>query len=360
MKSSPDGVREHLIASIRGSSVVIPDLAKLMSHWPAHVNPHIDKLDAKVHEILEAILTRPEDARRLQIMKKSKFALFAASWWPFASLEALLTTTHLVIWLFLWDDETDSHEFSSIFDNFEQSCDFRKETLAYLRASLSQQRAAEPSQVSNNPIIANFQPVADAITKSYTNDQTQVFFEELQLYIEMTEEEHRLQTTNQLPSPSEYMRRRMGSSAVRVCLAIQEYTLSIEVPIEAMRSDLMQAIWNETNIIISVSNDILSIKKEIDQSQVDTLIPVLFLQGGSLQDAVDQATNMVRAAVERFDAAEKSMHECFAASPETLESVRRFIDNCKHGCTANFNWSMSSGRYKLPSLSKTGNMEIDL
>ena len=38
----------------------------------------------------------------------------------------------------------------------------------------------------------------------------------------MTEEEHKLQTTSYLPTVEEYMRRRMGSSAVRVLLGMQE------------------------------------------------------------------------------------------------------------------------------------------
>jgi hypothetical protein len=47
--------------------------------------------------------------------------------------------------------------------------------------------------------------------------------DELRFFIEMTEEEHMFQQTHALPSVDDYMRRRMGSSAVGTCLAIQEY-----------------------------------------------------------------------------------------------------------------------------------------
>lgn len=39
----------------------------------------------------------------------------------------------------------------------------------------------------------------------------------------MCEEEQALQMTQELPTIEQYLRRRMGSSGVEVCLAIQEY-----------------------------------------------------------------------------------------------------------------------------------------
>jgi hypothetical protein len=67
----------------------------------------------------------------------------------------------------------------------------------------------------------------------------------------MSEEEQMFQMTPNLPTVEEYSNRRMGSSAVRVCLAITEYAFGIELPDEVMRDEDMEDIWNETNIIIS-------------------------------------------------------------------------------------------------------------
>ncbi|KAI4254601.1 MAG: hypothetical protein L6R42_007129 [Xanthoria sp. 1 TBL-2021] len=54
-----------------------------------------------------------------------------------------------------------------------------------------------------------------------------------------------------LPSIDEYHQRRMGSSAVRICLAITEYCFGIEIPRSVMNDNDMDTIWNETNVIIS-------------------------------------------------------------------------------------------------------------
>ena len=55
----------------------------------------------------------------------------------------------------------------------------------------------------------------------------------------MTDEEQRLQMTQHLPTVTEYYRRRMGSSAVRVCLAITQY---VDYPESRLSSGHKQSI----------------------------------------------------------------------------------------------------------------------
>lgn len=87
----------------------------------------------------------------------------------------------------------------------------------------------------------------------------------------MSEVEQRSQLNEHLPSVESYQRRRMGTSAVTVCLAIHEYvpspappskpilirmvsryTLDIRLPQHVFDSPLMQSLWDATNVIISV------------------------------------------------------------------------------------------------------------
>ena len=52
--------------------------------------------------------------------------------------------------------------------------------------------------------------------------QVTTFLDELVYYIKMTEIEQQFQMSGRIPSVDQYMTHRMGSSAVRVCLAIME------------------------------------------------------------------------------------------------------------------------------------------
>lgn len=56
----------------------------------------------------------------------------------------------------------------------------------------------------------------------YTPDQIQTFLKELRFFVEMTAVEQHVQMSKKLPSVDEYRYRRMGSSTVRICLAIAE------------------------------------------------------------------------------------------------------------------------------------------
>ncbi|KAI1097855.1 isoprenoid synthase domain-containing protein [Jackrogersella minutella] len=359
--SSIDQVRRQVIESMRGSSVVIPDLQCLVSHWPSATHPEIERLEEDVFRTLESIFPSLDEEKRRRKLKASGVAFFGASWWAYASFEALRIGTYLATWLFIWDDETDSHEYSPLIYDFEEACAFRRETMQYLQETLSRQSTPSSlERISSNPIITNFRPVGEAVSKSCSDYQTERFMDELRFFIEMTEEEHDYQITQRVPTIKEYTKRRMGSGGVRVCLAISEYTRGIEIPEHVMRSRKMQTIWNETNIIICTTNDILSVKKEVDQSQIDSLIPLLFIEHKSVQTAVDRAVHIVQSAIKRLDATEADILKSYASNPKLYKDISQFIEGCKYAVTGNLNWSLGSKRYGLDCQSMKNGIRITL
>ncbi|KAI1195120.1 terpenoid synthase [Nemania serpens] len=256
--------REMLISFIRGTEVVIPDFQSLLSHWPAQVHEGVGRLSEDVQRRLESMFTSAEDRSRIQWLIACKLDLFGASWWPCAPFENLVITTAMAVWLFAWDDETDSLEFSPLLKDFERSCKFRKDTIRYLEAALS--LPLDPDTLDNaskDRLITNFLPVGQAIARSYDERRLNTFLQELRFFVEMNEEEHKNQMTAALPSVEDYIRRRGGTSATRVCLALHEYAVGFQLGAEIMESIEMQAIWHETNMIISTMNDVLSLKKEL-------------------------------------------------------------------------------------------------
>ncbi|TRX88218.1 hypothetical protein FHL15_010907 [Xylaria flabelliformis] len=334
-----DCSREELVAFIRGTEIVIPDFQSLLSHWPARVHEEVGRLSEDVQRRLESIFTSAEDKSRIQWLTACKLDLFGASWWPCASFEKLVITTALAVWLFAWDDETDSLEFSPLLKDFEKSCKFREETIRYLEAALS--LSPDPNTLnnaSNDRLITNFLPIGQAIARSYDDRQLNAFLRELRFFVEMNEEEQQHQMTAALPSVEDYIRRREGTSATRVCLALHEYAIDLRLPAVIMESMEMQAIWHESNMIISTMNDVLSLKKEVDQTQVDTLIPLLSMRLGSVQAAISKATDMVCSSIERFEAMERQLLQSCMANPQLHNNIQVYIDSCKYACTANLNW----------------------
>jgi len=107
-------------------------------------------------------------------------------------------------------------------------------------------------------------------------------------------------------------------------------------------------------------NDILSVKKELQVGQTDSLIPLLTLELGSVQAALDVASQMLRDSIESIDAAADSLLGRHAHDGALYANLQKFIDGCKYACTGNLNWSIVSGRYRLGCDSMQGGIRIKL
>ncbi|KAL8951387.1 MAG: hypothetical protein Q9222_002637 [Ikaeria aurantiellina] len=211
MPSAIGTQRQQLLHSLKGQELHIPDLQSLLESWPQYENPELPGFRGEVDEWLESIFPDP---KRLQRMKAADPALFGALWWPYASRETLRIGTYLSIWLFAWDDETDSSEFSSLVSDVDKAQAFRAETLRFALKCLNNRNATEDVEQPSNRIVASFRPVGEAIARSCTKAQIDTFTKQLKFYLGMTGLEQQSQMEPNLPSIGEYRRRRMGSSAV--------------------------------------------------------------------------------------------------------------------------------------------------
>lgn len=83
--------------------------------------------------------------------------------------EIILELIYLKV--FVWDDEMDSLEFSSIAADPTQAKLFRTATIEYIRACLDGDDI-QAAKISSDPIITSFKPVGDAVVSSYTNGKS--------------------------------------------------------------------------------------------------------------------------------------------------------------------------------------------
>lgn len=138
--------------------------------------------------------------------------------------------------------------------------------------------------------------------------------------------------------------------------------LEIDLP-QIVRQDTdMQRLWDCTNIIISISNDMLSFKKEIGHSRLDNLIVLFYLRSGSWQSAMNGAFERVRQAKNELDKVGAGLVSKYSTSahPELGHDVQKYVDCCKTMCTGNNTWSLRSERYRLGVDSLKGGIEIQL
>jgi hypothetical protein len=96
-----------------------------------------------------------------------------------------------------------------------------------------------------------------------------MFVREMEFFMETSEKEQRLRLSGTIPSLDEFWHYRLGSSAVAVCLSLNEFSWEgMDLPIEFYADKDVRALFRYTNTIISAVNDLLSIKKEIVSSPI--------------------------------------------------------------------------------------------
>ena len=57
MAPTSETARQRLLSSLRGQTLVLPDICKFLEHWPQYINPEIERLREEVDDRL----SRQED-----------------------------------------------------------------------------------------------------------------------------------------------------------------------------------------------------------------------------------------------------------------------------------------------------------
>ncbi|PQE29954.1 terpene synthase protein [Rutstroemia sp. NJR-2017a WRK4] len=256
--------------------------------------------------------------------------------------------------------ETDSCEFSTLCTDIVKATEFRSETINYINKSLGTSYDPKPVEAPSNAIIPMFGEIGERFRQSSSPAQVQTLSKELKFFINMTDVEQRSELSGKLPTVEEYQKRRMGSSGVGVCVAFTQYCYGMDIPASVMHEEEMQVLWDETNAIISTTNDILSIKKEIAQQQVDSLIPLLTERHGSVQTAVDIAFELtirysyINSRSLSKDANMLALEACIGG----IASLSKIFYG--HYLANSLDKSLISGRYKLKVNSTQNGLKIEL
>jgi hypothetical protein len=104
--------------------------------------------------------------------------------------------------------------------------------------------------------------------------------------------------------------------------------LNINFPPDIRSDPDMELLWRYTNTIISIANDMLSFKKEIEHGRLHNLVTLLYLERGSLQSAMNGAFEKVVEAKLQMDEVGKRLERRFGSEGD----VATFVDCCKTMC----------------------------
>lgn len=159
--------------------------------------------------------------------------------------------------------------------------------------------------------------------------------------MQQSEVEQRLRLEGRIVGFDEFWRFRLGTSAVRVVLCLNEFYNDVSVPQSITQCAEMEALWDLTNINVSMVNDLFSVKKEIQHGSAESLIPILYATKPDVQAAARALVETLRSTITEFDTAAAKLIELGRQGNDEGAAVKglvKFVEGCRYYCTGNITW----------------------
>lgn len=125
--------------------------------------------------------------------------------------------------------------------------------------------------------------------------------------------------------------RRLRTVGTNPCVAVMQWAYGLTLPQSVWDHEAMVSITREVAISDFLWNDIVSLRKEIDDGDIDSAIPVMvWNEGCSAQSAVDRCVKMVEESWARLLEAEKRLMAAHAGeSKDMMDEIETLVGGCK-------------------------------
>lgn len=332
--------RADAIAALKGQTLRVPDLKGLFRAWPrSRINPlHPELKDLVDRTIRQIAVTQSHVERRL----RDDIALLTSLWYPDAGWHELEALGLFTVWLVCWDDEVDTNE-SDLAKDYERAEAWRQKTLQIARASIGlddsekksededqskceedQGEDDDPSTDALNATLQDFEQ--RLVAAGYTPIQRKRYWRELSFFVDSCGTEQTLQLAEKIPSFEDYMEIRLGTVGAGILCSLVEYAHQQALPPTIAQSQHGMAMSKLVSVILSLLNDVLSLKKEMATGCVINAVTSLMMRENTLSGAVDELYKEMRQAVKNFDEAAACLCQEAQGDADAESIVKRYVD----------------------------------
>ncbi|KFA72343.1 hypothetical protein S40288_09327 [Stachybotrys chartarum IBT 40288] len=347
------------VAALKGQTLRVPDLWRYFAGWPAgRANRHYPaplqpRVDAAILRIAAA---QPLLERRL----RDDLARLTALWYPDADEPAACALGLFAVWLFLWDDAVDANE-GDLAGDYDRAEAWRAATLRTARAALGL-GGDEAGALPSDAISAALLEFGASFAASSAPAQRQRAYDEVALFVRCCAQEQDLRLRGRIPGYDAYLEMRIGTVAGQLLCALVPYANGLRPLAPAVaESAHARALERQVSIILGLSNDVLSLKKELSTDCVINVVAALLGPGRTLDQVVDEVCGKIADAARDFDAAGEDLLRAVGGDAEAVLAARKFIDGCRFIVTGTLDFTLTSPRYGIfKLLREDGSLEIVL
>ncbi|KAK1979087.1 isoprenoid synthase domain-containing protein [Colletotrichum cereale] len=358
-----------IIEALKGQTIHVPNIYSILKGWPVKANVNYERLVPVVEDAFD---------RQLPILRekyrRANYARFVSLYYPHPGWDQVQTLALYIIWLFCWDDAIDQQGTGDLSNDILRAKTRRDNTIRVLENVLDL-APKFGSDVEFDQADDELKLIGDELKKAYSHEQRQVFMTQMRRYVGNCHEEQTMRLRGTLPGIESYSELRHGTAAVWTLCALIEsnsresalvdrcirFGLSENIPEHIRYMGQIQTIWSETSRAIWITNDILSLRKEIPKEGSESVVnavPILMKHEGKCpQQAVDALLAELAKSVAAFEAAAIVLEE--AAGKGGKELIRTYCDACRCMVTGSIQFTFESSRYKLEGcLNEDGSLDI--
>ncbi|KAK1585168.1 isoprenoid synthase domain-containing protein [Colletotrichum navitas] len=290
----------QLASQLDGRVIIIPDLRRMLSHWPSGRNVHAPDIEVLINGLLDKDNAPAQDIANV---REANPTLLASSLWPNVSKGKLGTLTLMVLWQGRLDDYIEALEYKSQ----AKAKEFRSNAKGYIAHYL--QLSEGPTEPAMTPIISDFQPVAKMVCQQYDEDQRRKLKASLFEYIDSTVQEMRYIDSGEVPTDLKYDMLRKKTAGTGPLCALAEFASGLEWPSTVFNSHPFKMMLQSVAIVVGLTNDLLSLRKELRKGRTLSVVPVRLWNNpdGDLEAVVGEVVDDIEKAVRQFDICERRL-----------------------------------------------------
>ncbi|KAL3472130.1 isoprenoid synthase domain-containing protein [Aspergillus californicus] len=250
MAASHETFRE----SLRGQTVTIPNIYHLLPEWKPRMHDEYQRARDKV---LNPWIDRwVDDKRTAQKLKAADFGVFAAVWGSSASFDVLCTAAKYFAWYFVYDDIFDC---GALKHNTDVLQAYKEASLQYFKFVLIDE--------GEFPDLSAFDTELQKNLHSW-DETREILCDEMLRFVGSLDNVDSI-FSDGVPSLDQYWDRREATAGV--------FIYGVDVTREDVQAQSMKDLFKHTSYFVHITNDMISMRKEFNDGQIENLIPVLML-----------------------------------------------------------------------------------
>ncbi|KAM5355786.1 hypothetical protein ACJ41O_002432 [Fusarium nematophilum] len=319
-----------IIAALRGQTLRIPNPRALFRPWPpAQLHRHHEHIAPIVNGAFDRMAAaHPLIAHR----KQDDIARLTAFWYPQAQKRQLRALALYTAWLVGWDDAVDANE-GDLARDFTRAERWRRRTLDVVRRALDVDvddgvgaRAADRGDDAVNAVFWEF---GIRYRDAAPADQRRRLHDEIRGFITSCAVEQQLRLDRRIPDFDSYMAMRLGTVGGTMLCSLVPYATQEELPAAVASAPEVRRLWTQASVLLSLLNNLLSLKKELRTECVINAVTALMKPGAELDDVVADMEKRMWRAVEEFDDAARKLIKIAGPNEELKDLTGRYVDGCR-------------------------------